>query len=233
MNRLIKVVKAIVPFVAGLGVFFLGYLISVSIYDSITEINDSQYIIRILLLDDDRLIYRYADKSNYFLYMPTILFFYVAVAITNRSLFDNAYSHIQMQLIRLGSMKKWLGLRLKTIVIDSVLCFVGFTVGCMCVSTINMDIWYVLTICLRFIWNLNFSCLIIFMLRKKKLSAGVFLVIIVSVLLVGLDIPVSCVSLVSYSDSVRNIVAGYAVAIMFFIVVIVDAAHRIRGNEVI
>lgn len=232
MNSLIKVVRILVPFVSGLVVFALGYLISASIYDSITEINDVRYITRIMLLDDDWLIYDYVDKSNYFLYVPTILFFYVAVAITNRFMFDNAYSHIQMQLVRLGSMKRWVIRQLKTIVTDNVLYFAGFMVGGMCVSTIKIDVWYVLTIGLRFIWNLIFSCLIIYMLRKKKISTGVFVVIIISVILVIIDIPVAHISLISYSDRLGSIVAGYAVAVMLFAVVIASAVHRIKRDEV-
>ena len=85
----------------GFVVMQIDFVISKAVYSSITEINDTGYITKIMMLANDSAIYNYIDKTNYFLYMPTFIFFYAAIACSNISLYRMPRNEMQMQVLRL------------------------------------------------------------------------------------------------------------------------------------
>ena len=233
MYKKLNIIKKCVICVIGFAVMQIDFVISKAVYSSITEINDTGYITKIMMLANDSTIYNYIDRTNYFLYMPTFIFFYAAIACSNISLYRMPRNEMQMQVLRLGSMGKWFWYRLKTVIMDSVLYFTGFIIGCAWNSTICVNDRLMLSVFLRFVWNISFSCLILFLLRKTSKTMGVFITLILSVLLMLLDLTFEETAIISYCDNNNGVLFGGTVAIIIFGLFFAINRRKLGSEEVI
>lgn len=233
MKIIMNLLKKGIIVIIGFGVALVCYSISVTACESIMELSNGRGILRIILLDNDATIYQYIDKSNYLLYLPTFIFFYVAIVCTNQSLFSCSSNALQMQMLRFGSMKHWFLYRIRYIAIDNFLYIVGFGVGCICLPDISIDSKLFFCVTLRMIWCLVFSCLIIYVTRRKSLSAGVFVAFFASVIIIIVDESLSNVSLISYSFDMKAIVIGIWCTAIVSILCFFMVVHKIYKKEVL
>lgn len=233
MSGIYKTAKRGLPLAAGFAVIAVGYSIACMLCLPATGKPESEYVMRIMFLDNSLGVDDSLGADNYLLYLPSFLYFYAAIAVADKSLLNIPSNAAGLQMLRCESMARWAAYRIRGVLIDNSVYFVGIVAGCICMPGIDLEWPLLCLLVLRFGWSLIFAFVIICGMRRANKFLAMFVSLVLSIVLMVVDRAVGDAAIISYSTDGGEMAIGCVITIVILLITAGVAGRRLRYGELL
>lgn len=215
MNRKIKVFHLVFfPVLFGILVAFMDSFIIKSMLHSIGKTTDSEFVLKLLLLENQLSKNPDLDRKNFFLYIPTMLFLFGAQIVMNLKVLYADKSLWKAALVRCKSSRKWCFRLTRSGYIKLLLYTGSFTIAvCAFGLSVKPLKYFFLCTCLRMLFLLWLMYFMYYFIRKHNKSIGFLYASILMLVIVMADVAIENICVLSYSTEFAPVCWGFLINI--------------------